>query len=50
MALIECIAGDVFNDNSTGCTRPRPGFAFYNASKAAVSVKSPLSRRICGIT
>jgi hypothetical protein len=23
---------------STGCTRPRPGFAFYNASKAAVSV------------
>lgn len=26
------------NDISTGCTRPRPGFAFYNASKAAVSV------------
>ena len=24
--------------SSTGCTRPRPGFAFYNTSKAAVSV------------
>lgn len=23
---------------STGCSRPRPGFAFYNASKAAVHV------------
>lgn len=25
---------------STGCTRPRPGFAFYNSSKAAVSVRT----------
>ncbi|KAK5806136.1 hypothetical protein VI817_000394 [Penicillium citrinum] len=24
--------------SGTGCTRPRPGFAFYNASKAAVNV------------
>lgn len=26
------------NISSTGYTRPRPGFAFYNASKAAVTV------------
>ncbi|OQV07660.1 hypothetical protein CLAIMM_12062 [Cladophialophora immunda] len=26
--------------SSTGCTRPRPGFAFYNASKAGVNVAS----------
>lgn len=30
--------GVFVNIASTGCTRPRPGFAFYNASKAAVNV------------
>ncbi|KAL4863431.1 hypothetical protein BDV12DRAFT_189694 [Aspergillus spectabilis] len=30
--------GVFVNITSTGCTRPRPGFAFYNASKAAVNV------------
>lgn len=30
--------GRASNQLSTGCTRPRPGFAFYNASKAAVNV------------
>ena len=31
--------GGFINLTSTGCTRPRAGFAFYNASKAAVNVK-----------
>ncbi|KGO50718.1 Short-chain dehydrogenase/reductase SDR [Penicillium expansum] len=30
--------GIFINITSTGCTRPRPGFAIYNASKAAVEV------------
>ncbi|KAL4891163.1 hypothetical protein BDV59DRAFT_203872 [Aspergillus ambiguus] len=30
--------GTFINITSTGCTRPRPGFSFYNASKAAVTV------------
>ncbi|KAL5363122.1 hypothetical protein BJX96DRAFT_177794 [Aspergillus floccosus] len=30
--------GAFVNITSTGCTRPRPGFSFYNASKAAVAV------------
>ncbi|KAJ5699104.1 hypothetical protein N7462_001109 [Penicillium macrosclerotiorum] len=29
--------GAFINITSTGCTRPRPGFAIYNASKAAVT-------------
>lgn len=33
--------GAFINLTSTGCTRPRAGFAFYNASKAAVNVKMP---------
>ncbi|KAF9890139.1 hypothetical protein FE257_006300 [Aspergillus nanangensis] len=37
-AMMEQGNGAFVNITSTGCTRPRPGFAFYNSSKAAVSV------------
>ncbi|RVX75785.1 hypothetical protein B0A52_00141 [Exophiala mesophila] len=33
-------SGAFINITSTGCTRPRPGFAFYNASKAAIATKT----------
>ncbi|OJJ60309.1 hypothetical protein ASPSYDRAFT_130004 [Aspergillus sydowii CBS 593.65] len=36
--MMEQGSGVFVNITSTGCTRPRPGFAFYNASKAAVNV------------
>ncbi|KAH7112300.1 hypothetical protein B0J13DRAFT_575779 [Dactylonectria estremocensis] len=32
--------GAFINLTSTGCTRPRPGFAFYNAAKAGVNLAS----------
>ncbi|KAH7237975.1 hypothetical protein B0J15DRAFT_406094 [Fusarium solani] len=33
--------GGIFiNLTSTGCTRPRPGFAFYNAAKAGLASKT----------
>ncbi|CAI7584550.1 unnamed protein product [Penicillium manginii] len=38
--MIEQGNGVFVNIASTGCTRPRPGFAFYNASKAAVATKT----------
>ncbi|KIX04598.1 uncharacterized protein Z518_05468 [Rhinocladiella mackenziei CBS 650.93] len=36
--MLEQGSGVFINITSTGCTRPRPGFAFYNASKAAVHI------------
>ncbi|KAH8817069.1 hypothetical protein F5884DRAFT_896764 [Xylogone sp. PMI_703] len=39
-AMLEQGNGAFINITSTGCTRPRPGFAFYNASKGAVSIAS----------
>ncbi|KAF2094966.1 oxidoreductase, partial [Rhizodiscina lignyota] len=38
--MLEQGSGAFINITSTGCTRPRPGFAFYNASKAAVHLAS----------
>ncbi|CAI7600039.1 unnamed protein product [Penicillium pancosmium] len=38
--MVEQGNGVFVNITSTGCTRPRPGFAFYNASKAAVATKT----------
>ncbi|EXJ69754.1 uncharacterized protein A1O5_06825 [Cladophialophora psammophila CBS 110553] len=38
--MLEQGSGAFINITSTGCTRPRPGFAFYNASKAAVNIAS----------
>ncbi|OBT78910.1 hypothetical protein VF21_02756 [Pseudogymnoascus sp. 05NY08] len=38
--MLEQGHGIFINITSTGCTRPRAGFAFYNASKAAVSIAS----------
>ncbi|KAH8691473.1 hypothetical protein BGW36DRAFT_465213 [Talaromyces proteolyticus] len=35
--MLECGSGVFVNISSTGYTRPRSGFAFYNASKAAVT-------------
>ncbi|KAH6981490.1 hypothetical protein EDB80DRAFT_873342 [Ilyonectria destructans] len=32
--------GAFINLTSTGCTRPRPGFAFYNAAKAGLASKT----------
>lgn len=34
------ISPEFIDWSSTGCTRPRPGFAIYNASKAAVEVSA----------
>ncbi|KAJ5814495.1 hypothetical protein N7474_006272 [Penicillium riverlandense] len=36
--MLEQGSGAFINMTSTGCIRPRPGFAIYNASKAAVTL------------
>jgi NAD(P)-dependent dehydrogenase (short-subunit alcohol dehydrogenase family) len=40
--MLDSPGASFVNISSTGYTRPRPGFAFYNASKAGLAVSEGL--------